>query len=265
MTDKLQGEVIGFRQWTVDPDLRLASASGRGVWLPGENVARCESPNHGPGLYGEGCTPCDHAPGADCHCGFYALHDPSFWYGDGGHMGGGIAFALTLRSRPLYVAGLVAAWGRLRVHHSGFRAERAKVVALAIPDGKRDAAIARAAAAEYGVPTVPQAELERVASEFGSTMPESLRPEKQSPLIDLAAFYNAMIGPAARGQSSNHYVWSTGGPLGPQPIFGVDLGTRQPPAKPKAKPVPGAVQRARTRQRAYDPRAFLPKRKGGKR
>jgi hypothetical protein len=188
MTDRLSTEVIGFRQWAVTDDLELGSTAVSKVWKRGPNIAVClASPR------------CEEAPASGCHCGFYALHHPTFWYGKGGVTRGPFYGFGPLHKR--FVSGLVAAWGRLEVHHDGFRAERAKVVAIALPNSKLDAVIARAVAQEYGVPTIPQGELERVASEFGSTVPLGFRPEKSDPYLSLSRLRLAQwaIQPAVRG------------------------------------------------------------------
>jgi hypothetical protein len=72
----------------------------------------------------------------------------------------------------------VSAWGRLVVYADGFRAEHARVEALAVPDGldRLGPAQVRAAAAALDVPLVPHAELEAYAAELGGGVPPALRP-----------------------------------------------------------------------------------------
>jgi glycine cleavage system H lipoate-binding protein len=102
-------------------------------------------------------------PGPRCSCGIYALTD----VGDGRlieHLG------------PHGAIGAVAAWGEMEVHHGGFRAERACVLALADPPELsrfRRGRLQRAAE-RYGVPLVPYAELDAVASLHASPLPADL-------------------------------------------------------------------------------------------
>jgi hypothetical protein len=95
------------------------------------------------------------------------------------------------------VSGIIVGWGRIQVHHQGFRSEFARVAALAVPRTKRDAAIVRAVAAEYDVPCVPAGGLARIADEFGSTIPESLRPEKPAPTSDQLLFGGQLFYPSS--------------------------------------------------------------------
>lgn len=246
MSDRLRGEVIGFRQWAVSDELRLRAAnSSFGDWNPGENVARCI-----PIL--EQRTACKHAPGHDHECGLYALHAPTFWYGkdarrETDQMLAWFARMTALTNGTRHVAGLVSAWGTIEVHHAGFRAERARVAAIAIPSGedrRLDAAIARAVAAEYGVPCVPQDELEKVAAEFGSLVPTSLRPERQKREIEELVWIPPQDRLGWRTQRQHQQHWSHW-----------------------QSQVPAPVERARElkRRTAYDPAAFVPRRKGGRR
>lgn len=171
--DRLSCEVLGYRQWKVNADMRLSSAVISTVWEPGVNEAHC-APEGGAVLYQhfmmELPPESSHdAPQKGCHCGFYALHKPTFWYDEHDSY-------LSAKGDQA-VSGLVAGWGRVEVHHEGFRAQYARVVAIAAPKDKRGALLARAVADEYGVPCVPRAELERVASEFGNPVPEDMRPK----------------------------------------------------------------------------------------
>ena len=249
MTDRLQGEVIGFRQWTVTDSLRLGSASSVfGEWAPGENVARCHPI--------DGTRGCRKVPSRKHECGLYALHAPTFWYGADRNRHGFGGFAFSFGPPPAYVAGLVSAWGRVEVHHAGFRAERARVAAIAIPVGdgrKRDAVLARAVAAEYGVPCVPQDELERVAAEFGSTIPEELRPEKRDPFADL---FRLGTTHQIRSASAASAHWQSSFPSGwPWTVEDAESESAGPIDRLRER-------KARTK---YDPSEFMPKRKGGRR
>jgi hypothetical protein len=95
--------VIGYRSWGIDNDALVSEEAGGWRWRPGVNVAQCPL-----GL--------DHdAPAADCICGFAATHDSR-------------DISATLADR----LGLVAAHGRIMIHHNGFRAEEMVPLALAI-------------------------------------------------------------------------------------------------------------------------------------
>jgi hypothetical protein len=183
----LTGEVVGYRQWRVTPDLELRAAAhrGRDVWSLGENAAVCRrmcDPVSGSifsTLVGPIAAPCDDTPGPDCECGFYGLHSPNdLWYGSSAlsTLSGLFTFSTGLDDPDPLVSGVIVAWGKMQVHHQGFRAEFARVAALAIPESKRDAAVARAVAAAYDVPCVPAKALPKIGDEFGSTVPEGLRP-----------------------------------------------------------------------------------------
>jgi len=74
--------------------------------------------------------------------------------------------------------GVIAAWGRLVVHSSGWRAEHARVEALAVPDlgdSRLDGAVA-AIASRLGVPVVDRSQLGAVAAAAGGLLPAALRP-----------------------------------------------------------------------------------------
>jgi hypothetical protein len=108
------------------------------------------------------------APHQDCVCGIYAYHDPD---------------AKFLEFHP--ITAIIQAWGLLQVHARGFRAEHVRVVALALGDlesgvaGERYAEIARRASAWWKVPLLPREQLASSVSEFGSPVPEELRPSEE--------------------------------------------------------------------------------------
>src|SRR6185312_924352 len=101
-------------------------------------------------------------PHEACQCGIYAYHTPGprSWFGE-----------------AYWCEGVVSAWGRVVVHLDGFRAEHARVEALAVPDGLATpgAAQVRRAAAELGAPVLPHAELEGFAARLGGGVPDALR------------------------------------------------------------------------------------------
>ena len=60
------------------------------------------------------------SPHEHCQCGIYAYHvpGPRSWFGE-----------------AYWCEGVLSAWGRIVVHDDGFRAEHARVEALAVPGG----------------------------------------------------------------------------------------------------------------------------------
>lgn len=189
----LTTEIVGYRQWRVTPELCLRAAAHRehATWTPGVNEAVCRRiaalTTFSYSDESARIEPCGDTPGQECECGFYALHGPSdFWYGNQGqNQGLWAGFAISATDADPLVSGVIVGWGKVQVHHQGFRAQFARIVALALPESKRDAVVTRAVAAAYGVPCVPVDELPRIAAEFGSTVPAEMRPEKPEPKQDL--------------------------------------------------------------------------------
>jgi len=148
--------VIGFRQWRLR-EAELWSLHAEDRWDKGVLTARCLGEHHdGP------------APDKGCTCGFYA------WYAPPPRMASAATSEL--------VAGAVALWGRLELHPHGMRAERAMVVALALPlsrGRKRRRVVAAAQALE--VPAVPARRLRKVALEHGDVVPKRMRPIDTTP------------------------------------------------------------------------------------
>jgi hypothetical protein len=103
------------------------------------------------------------SPHQACQCGIYAYHTPGprSWFGE-----------------AYWCEGVVSTWGRLVVHTDGFRAEHARVEALAVPDGRQrfGAANIRRAAADLDVPVLAHDELESFAARLGGGVPVALRP-----------------------------------------------------------------------------------------
>jgi hypothetical protein len=103
------------------------------------------------------------SPHEACQCGIYAYHTPGphSWFGE-----------------AYWCEGVVSAWGRIVVHTDGFRAEHARVEALAVPDGleRLGAEQVQRAAAHLGVPVIPHEELEDYAARLGGGVPAALRP-----------------------------------------------------------------------------------------
>jgi hypothetical protein len=121
----LPGRLYGLRAWTVGGGTRLESLAQQGAWASGSKPtkARCAA--------GRG----HRAPAHDCGCGLYALHptvgecQSSFDKARRSARTGGAGGD---------VFGIVAAWGEVELHESGFRAEYARPHALLLPAGHRD-------------------------------------------------------------------------------------------------------------------------------
>jgi hypothetical protein len=103
------------------------------------------------------------SPHEACQCGIYGYYTPGprSWFGE-----------------AYWCEGVVSAWGRLVVHNDGFRAEHARVEALAVPPGLRrfGAGHVQRAAAALGVPVVAHEELEDFAASLGGGLPRALLP-----------------------------------------------------------------------------------------
>ena len=158
--------VVGFRVWKLSAEgallPRAVSALARleaEPWQPGRNDARCMYLGRSRGPHPP--------PHADCDCGLHAYHDLA-------------RMARAARAEEC-VGGAIAAWGDLQVHRSGFRAQHAQVVALAIPDTVGMAARARLAAARYDVPLVGCDELQACAAAHGAPLPGAVRPARRRP------------------------------------------------------------------------------------
>ena len=141
--------VIGFRAWWPDRDGRLVpwSMAGAGAWDVDVTTAHC----------GRGSKAEHSAPGHDCSCGLYALtdhRDPRLICDE-------------------QAVGAIIAWGEMEVHRTGFRAQHACIIALALPaecHGTHRARLA-AAALRYRVPLVPPDQLLAIALEHGQRLP----------------------------------------------------------------------------------------------
>ncbi len=154
--------VVGYRAWRLADDGELVpwTVTRAGGWVPGVNTAACHL-SHFMVAMGEGArrTPRHRPPSPTCMCGLYALHD-----GTDPRIAPGGGSAL----------GAIVAWGDLEVHATGFRAEHACIVALALPwrCSPADRERLELAAARYRVPLVPQERLADTAHEHGAPLPD---------------------------------------------------------------------------------------------
>ena len=144
--------VVGFRQWRLVGD-GLSSIACDDRWPEPTLTARCLTGSH----------PQEPAPASACSCGVHAWYEPCPRTASAPH-----------RS---YVAGVVVRWGAIELHVSGMRAERCRIVALALPLsrwGKRDRVVA--VAGRLGVPAVRHRDLRATAAAHGAPIPAGLRP-----------------------------------------------------------------------------------------
>jgi hypothetical protein len=120
------GRLYGLRAWTVGgAGKRLESLAQRRAWARGSRstTARC--------AVGRGHS----APASNCGCGLYALHPTASQCQSSFDQ----ARRAARTGEPgAEVFGIVAAWGEVEVHESGFRAEHARPHALLLPGGRSD-------------------------------------------------------------------------------------------------------------------------------
>lgn len=114
------GTLRGYREWIRRTDRHLAAVSYNTVWEDGVNQAICQyqrlmtisglpSRQH---RLGEGSV-----PGPRCTCGFYAVHEPD-----------------ERKWMDHCLFGVIEASGRVIVGTRGFRAEKARIVAVYAPE-----------------------------------------------------------------------------------------------------------------------------------
>lgn len=196
----LTGRVLGFRRWVFDyvhdPDAPTSTTmdhngvvvqsgpptyylvngervpallGNQSQWHSGVNRARCRATyNWYPSSFRSPAPPpppAPHrAPGADCGCGLYGLHDGEMLIAKG-------------TNGPADILGAISAWGRLEVHADGFRAEYARILMLAY-DPAQGIAVehrVRKTAETFGVPCVSIDDLPSAALELAQPIPVALR------------------------------------------------------------------------------------------
>ena len=158
----LAAPVVAFRSWRLAGE-RLMSPFIPCRWEGAVMHAECYDANRRL-TRGVGWLEAPHrSPHEDCQCGIYAYHSPGprSWFGE-----------------AYWCEGVVSAWGRLVVHADGFRAEHARVEALAVPAvlPRFGAAYVRRAGALLGVPVLAHDELEGFAARLGGGIPATLLP-----------------------------------------------------------------------------------------
>ena len=103
--------VIGFRHWRMGKTGLLSTTCDE-QWQQATMTARCRAG-------GDHSHPQQAAPASACSCGIHAWYTP----------------CPRTASAPTwdYVAGAVVLWGAIELHASGMRAQRCRIVALALP------------------------------------------------------------------------------------------------------------------------------------
>lgn len=163
--------VVGYRAWNIDPLGRLRPRTcDVAPWIPGINTAKCERGHYYP--WGQGYQLHD-APAEDCDCGLYARFAtsdlPTIEY--------------NLDASWVTVIGSVAAWGDLRIHPNGMRAEKMCVTALALTDGMpaEIRVLVEQVATKYHVSAVAHDLLQAEAEMHGMPLPNDTRPAVGEP------------------------------------------------------------------------------------
>jgi glycine cleavage system H lipoate-binding protein len=205
--------VLGFRAWELGSDGRLGAVAVDGHWQNGVNTAQCAYRRH-------------RAPARGCTCGLYALNDMNdrrLWIGG-------------------YAVGAIAAWGDIEMYRTGFRAQKACVVAMARESARLS--LLERTSGFYDVPLVARGELR----DFGLrwAVPAVFEPvdvarpfgHRPIPTID-----GILSGPA-RGVSIDDHVWLEAGyrevRLGITSAFAHRLGSLD--AQPALPPVGREVE-----------------------
>lgn len=147
-------ELVGFRCWRMPYGApRLQSAISNHAWRPGVNEATCDTIGHA-------------APHPHCQCGLYAFHRPT-----------------PLGASPRELAGAIAAFGDIEVYEDGFRAQYARVIALArLPDTPVPTREAETIAAHYDVPLLTWERLHELRDDHGHQT-SGLLPERTATIL----------------------------------------------------------------------------------
>jgi hypothetical protein len=129
------GVVIGVRSWSLRTLANVPTLLGPFFpieWTPGENVATCRKTGYLCGFMadaggehkhgascGRGIVPCGDTPGpvGGCRCGLHAYQE------------GSIDWGLALNK----VSGVIEGYGRVVLGSRGFRATKARILALFVP------------------------------------------------------------------------------------------------------------------------------------
>lgn len=181
--DLIPGTLLGYREWYIDQDaLWPIAVRNNWHWGPGWNEAGCarNSP------YNSNHTGGD-IPARNCGCGFYGtyryesqFHWPQYTSGEA-----------TIH----VIAGVIEAKGRVTLHQSGFRAEKARVKALFPVAGLYEENFAQAvknATNYYQVPFLSS--YQEAGEEFSFVDPVTLGILPMMSTLEQAAYRASAIG-----------------------------------------------------------------------
>ena len=225
MPDLIQ-PIIGFRSWDLEDGLLRSTGVGAAIWDPDVTVAECETGRDKVeasyvtededdeliafAMAGRKEEPKTHsAPAPNCGCGLYAYHDPI----DPSKQASGlysIMYMYADRPSTPRITGAIAAWGQIEVHETGFRAEKARIVALCLDDkcatDKDRRKQIEDAAKTYGAEAVPTVYLPDAAYQHGIETPKNLRPKPPEPEPTLA--HKGILSSSLSFQSPSPSYWS---------------------------------------------------------
>lgn len=229
--------IVGFRQWTLE--LRDPADMDAGGWLMSnhsgerwepEMVAECRAHIDPITLFENVKVESHSPPGSVCGCGLYAHHRMLVgdlrWYRRTIAADLVVEPSLTIapglageERRPFTcitpIVGAIAAWGDVEVHRGGFRAKRAKVVALALAAPECDPELVagpervlRATARHYGAEVVKLEDLPAAAERYGKAVPAELLPEE--PKAPSGSSYHYMGGGYVTQAPPLTFSWAQG-------------------------------------------------------
>lgn len=121
------GRITGLRSFAVTSDGQLTGVTYAGRWADGENQAKCAltdstfysfESNDGAERYFSAPKPEHRVGGIDCTCGYYG-----YFAGNDNEFQAGV-----------HVESVIEAWGKMTLGNRGFRASKARIVALVIPE-----------------------------------------------------------------------------------------------------------------------------------
>lgn len=167
MTSELiiSGKALGYRLWKIrvnskgNPVLVPLVMNTHSEWNAEENLATCYSGKHR--------TP--EVPAVHCACGFNAWD----WYGRS-----------MIKTYGSVISGSIAGYGRMQIHETGWRSEKAEVIAFLRPEynflnSKKAMSEIDNLAEIFNVPVFDtREELEEYSLKFAQPVPDSAKPDQ---------------------------------------------------------------------------------------
>lgn len=138
MVDIVASPVLGLRMMIVTSDGTLMSITGAGLWGPGANTAHCcrsltpyntPHPDDSPSISILNSPICSEAPGVGCGCGAWMVKMPDEVVGDQTRACWKLLNSYGYASAS--VMALVQGWGKVIKHELGYRAQHARICAVA--------------------------------------------------------------------------------------------------------------------------------------